>query len=220
MFEVLKKIFNKNEKKDTFLQNFYDDVELLERYDFKNLCNQCQFNKSCTRTCSNWLKKYDKYKKTFVIIDDNEGIISLIMDLLYELEDEGKINLKEWNILPFTTKHAGIFFLRTLLKKEFFSIDAALIDITYGNILRINNKNIKINGIHLSYFLKKIYNTKFFFYTGNTLNEYIKSQKVIKEFFKKELKKPIEDYVIYKNRVSDEELKDKIQELMKVDNEF
>jgi hypothetical protein len=211
----------KLKKSDSLLFQMYDDIELLEHYDFKDLCSQCKLQNLCTDQflCDNWKQYYNPNKRTFIIVDDNKGIISIIMDLLYELEDEGKIDLDKWNIISFTTKQAGIFLLKPILKKEFKRIDAALIDITFGNILRIKNKNIKINGLHLAYFLKKFYNTKFYFYTGNTLNEYIRNQKILKDFFKKELKRNLDDYVIHKTQTSEEELKEKLLKLLKDRNE-
>jgi hypothetical protein len=210
---------NKTQEKNIFFNDIYDDINILKKYDFKNLCSQCILKDKCKGKflCEKWKEDYNSEKKTFVIIDDNEGIISIIIDILFELEEEGHIDLTQWNIISFTSKHAGIFLLKSIFKNEFKSIDAALIDITFGNILRISNKNIKINGIHLAYFLEKYFKTDFYFYTGNQLNEYIRSQKALKDFFKKEFNEDIEKYIIHKNNAADRELKFLLTSLLKVD---
>jgi len=209
--------FRKKDKteKINFIQ---DEINLIKKYNFKNFCNQCIYNNAgkCNNECLNWKNTFEKGKKNFLIIDDNKGIVSIIRSLINDLGNEGRIDLSKWNILSFEGKQAGVFLLKFLMDNEVSQIDSALIDITFGNILRIFKKNIKINGIHIAYFLKqKFPNLKFYFYTGNTLNEYIKHQKMMKDFFKDNFGEKIESYIIRKMLISDEEMKLKLEELLK-----
>jgi len=220
MINIFKKLFNKNKSKKNNETEKFKEIELLKKYTFNDYCNQCQFQKSCNKECENWQINFDKNKKTFIIVDDNSGIISLIKHYLEELSNEEKINLNEWNIISFTGEQTGIFFLKFLYKHKIENLKAALIDITYGNILRIDNINIKVNGIQLAYIMSTKYkNVKFYFYTGNTLNKYVKSQKLIRDFYKKFFNKEIDEKIINKINTSEEELKEKLLELLKDNND-
>jgi len=222
MISKIKSLFSKKEVKTKETLSEYnpmgEEIQNIKKYDFSDFCQQCIFGKSgeCKADCNNWKKDFQSDKKIFLIVDDNKGIISIVDGLLNELHNEKRINLDEWNILKFDGSEAGLFFLKFLLKNEVEKIDAALVDITFGNILRIFGKNIKINGIHLVYFLKqKFPNMNFYFYTGNTLNEYIKYQKNMKDFFNEKFNEPIEKYLIQKMNTSDEKLKNYLEELFK-----
>jgi len=214
MIKKILKLFKK--EKPEKRNKHFDEIDLINQFDFSKFCKQCFFKNDCEKSCELWKQNFDKNKKTCIIIDDNRGIISIVKNALKELHYENKINLNKWNILTFEGGHAAIFFLKFLLQNNFKNINCALIDITFGNILRINNKNIKINGIHLAYFLKKLYpNIKFYFYTGNTLNEYVKYQKELKDFFKEFYGESIDKYVLNKINTSDEDLKLALLNLMK-----
>jgi hypothetical protein len=215
------KIFSKKrkDKKSKEENPFFEEIKLLENYNYNNFCDQCKYKdkKYCNNSCNQWKKFFNQNKKNnFLIIDDNKGIITLIKELIYELYLDKKIDLEKWNIIPFYDNQASVFLLKAIFNGELKNVKAALIDITYRNILRIENKNIKINGIHLAYFLKKFFpEIKFYFYTGNTLNEYIKSQKFSKEFFEKTFGQKIDNFIINKMNTSDEELKNFIIKLIK-----
>jgi len=203
---------------------YEEDIELLSKFQFDDLCSSCVlagnckefYSKSGIEPCKSWSVNFDENKKkNMLLIDDDPGVISTINDIINELIDEGEMRREEWNILVFTTKQAGIMFLKSL-RDENFKIDVAIIDITFGSILRIFNKNIKINGVHIFYFLyERNTDLKFMFYTGNPLNEYITSKKELREFFFSTKKKPISDYIVSKLSSDDDEIKDRIKVLVK-----
>jgi len=218
----LKNIFKKFLKKPNIVPeekgSIETDLDYIEGYDFSTLCAQCMFRQNCSKNshfCEKWHKEWDKSKRTFLIIDDNFGIVAIIKDIIDELNEEGKIDLKEWNILSFQEKQAGIQLIKAL-KIDKLKVDAAFIDMTYGSIIRIKDKNIKINGIHIFKFLKDINkNLKFKFYTGNILNDYISNNKEIIDYFKKITGEDIENYMILKSGTTDEDLKEEVLNLFR-----
>jgi hypothetical protein len=130
--------------------------------------------------------KYDSSKRSILLIDDNPGIISFLIDDLKELAEEGHINLSDYNILTFYEKMAAFDFVKRNDEYNGFNIDMAIIDITYGGRL-INNKKVEIfTGVDVFDSLYK-HNpkVKYIFYSGNPLNPYIKSNKILINQFHK-----------------------------------
>jgi len=220
---IFKIKFNKSKTTPEEKGSIETDLKYMEDYDFSTLCAQCMFRQGCSKEnhiCEKWHKNWDKSKKTFLIIDDNFGIVAIIKDIIDELNEEGKIDLKKWNILSFQEKQAGIHLIKAL-KVDKLKVDAAFIDMTYGSIIRIKDRNIKINGIHIFKFLKDINkNLKFKFYTGNVLNEYISNNKEIIDFFKKITGEDIKNHMILKSRTTDADLKEKVLELFQKADEW
>jgi len=215
--QKIKNIFFKKSKNQPEMDSTIEtDLKYISEYDFTSLCSQCMFRHNCSKNnhpCAEWQKQWDKSKKTFLIIDDNFGIVAIIKDIIDELSAEGKINLEEWNILSFQEKQAGIHLLKSI-QIDGLKVDAAFIDMTYGSIIRIKERNIKINGLHIFKFLKdKNENINFKFYTGNVLNEYINNNKEIIDYFHKITGKNIKDYIIMKSRTTDDDLKNEILKL-------
>jgi len=159
------------------------------------------------------LKDFNKSKPSILVVDDNPGIISFLLDDLYSL-DGVKINLDEYNIITFDTINAAFYFEATQHSYRGLNIEYAIIDLTLGGSISTPKGPVKYTGVDI-YQQILIYNpeVKPLFYTGNNLNEYIKSnEKIIEQFFNITDGKSIRDYVLFKTSL---DLKDRREYLGK-----
>ncbi|RLC47059.1 MAG: hypothetical protein DRH57_04825 [Candidatus Cloacimonadota bacterium] len=145
------------------------------------------------------LKDYDSSKPSILVVDDNPGIISFLIDDIESL-DGSKINISEYNILTFDTINAAYYFEATQHKYHGLNIKYAILDLTLGGSVPTNDGPSKYTGVDI-YQQMLIYSpdAKVLFYTGNNLNEYIKSNKKIIQQFKDITNgKKIKDYILFK----------------------
>lgn len=168
--------------------------------------NTCRINKS-SPLCKyvKTLKNYNKNKKSIVIVDDNEGVISFILDDLEYLKHEYGLKLDNYNILTFGSQY-GVFKLQaTLQAYDITDIEFGIFDITLGGGLFDPLKgNVVLDGVDafkLCYEQSIISDIdfKFLFFTGNKLNPYIKkNEETIKKFNRITQGLDIGDYILYK----------------------
>ncbi len=153
-------------------------------------CSECKQGKFCNAAgvldeCE-WVQDHkdkDLSKPGILIIDDNPGIVSFLEDDLEELDSEGFINLKDYNVFTFSTKYAAYQLLGTLRYYKDLNIQIAIIDITLGGSMMTSKGNIKLTGVDIFEPLLEINpKLKYIFYTGNQMNEHIKT---ISEIMKK-----------------------------------
>ena len=144
-----------------------------------------------------WNIKKNNNKPTLLIVDDNEGLISLIEDILETSEYANKLN-----VLKISSIYAGFIFSLIQEKDKDLKIDYAIIDLSYGGVLHHEKYgNIRYEGISVfENVYKKNKDLKFFFYTGNNLNPYVYSSKKILDHFNSITNKDLKDYVVYKNQ--------------------
>lgn len=145
------------------------------------------------------LTDYDSSKPSILIVDDNPGIISFLIDDIEAL-DGIKINLSEYNVLTFDTINAAYYFEATQHKYHGLNIKYAILDLTLGGSVPTNEGTSKYTGVDI-YQQMLIYSpeAKVLFYTGNNLNEYIKSnKKIITQFRELSHGKSIKDYILFK----------------------
>ena len=217
MIKKIKNFFKKKQEKIDF--GYKDEIDILLKYNFNSHCKECIFAEDCKKTkdghfCDRFSADIDPNKKTFLIIDDNKGINLIIKELIYELEEEGKIDLSNWNIIDFYSKQAILFLMSDTIKGKIPNIDAAFLDVTFGSIVKVKDRKIKLNGLHLAIFLYERFKTKIRFYTGNNLNSYIKDHKMKQVCFNNIFGDDIEKYIIKKD-TSDDDLKVILMELLK-----
>ena len=104
----------------------------------------------------NWCNDYDTNKKTILIMDDREEIISSVLDDLAALDNTNNFFLEDYNILTVSSKMAGfsvldIFILETKslraenLTNQYLYIQAK----NHKNFLKEYLKNIDLNGIKI-----------------------------------------------------------------------
>jgi len=170
-------------------------------------CKICYIGKNNSKPMDvdshcNWaleLKDYDSSKPSILIVDDNPGIISFLIDDIEAL-DGIKIDLNEYNILTFDTINAAYHFEVTQHKYHGLNIKFAILDLTLGGSVTTNAGLSKYTGVDI-YQQILIYSpeVKVLFYTGNNLNEYIKSnKKLIQQFNNITNGKSIKDYILFK----------------------
>jgi CheY-like chemotaxis protein len=149
-----------------------------------------------------WALKLDDYndsKPSILLVDDNPGIISFLLDDIESL-DGTMINIKDYNILTFDTINAAYNFEATQHKYHGLNIKYAILDLTLGGSIPTNDGPSKYTGVDI-YQQIMIYNpeVKVLFYTGNNLNDYIRSnKKLIEQFNTITNGKDIKDYVLFK----------------------
>jgi len=154
------------------IKNFFTNIK--EKY-FKEEEIECDYLKPMELGSNNHeiiipeinINGLDKNKKNIFIMDDFDGMGSLIKD---EIKHVSCINIPEqFNIILDTGTFAG-FSLRNLLNvKKDLKIDLAFLDITLGGI--VNGE--ELDGIDIAILLKKRNpNCLIKFVTGHTLNKH------------------------------------------------
>jgi len=134
-------------------------------------------------------------KDIFLIIDDNEGMVSFLKDDLDYLKDIGVYDNIE--ILTLSGSHSA-FTLKAMLDKiPTLNIKYAIIDITLGGSIMTPKGNLKYTGIDV---LDMLYNKnlKYIFYTGNNLNPYIKRNKELIQQFFDITEEDIQEHILFK----------------------
>lgn len=207
MLNFFKQLFSKENNQE--IQK--EEIQKEEKKNKKTSCDDCPIKDKCNggenKLCSLYkLPEIDEFKKTILLIDDNPGIVSFLEDDLNELFEKHNIKKDRFNILKITGNDAAINLISILNRKKSLKIDYAIIDLSYGAILKTLDGNLKFNGVDVFCNLKnKNPNLKFIFFTGNTLNPYLTSIKKMIETFKKcSDGKDINDFVLFKNQFTDE----------------
>lgn len=150
-------------------------------------------------------ERYNSNKKTVLIIDDSPGLVSFLLDDLKDI-----INTEDYNILFFDGKYAVFKLIATSIQYKIF-YDYAIIDLTYGGVVKATTGNIKLNGVDAFDFLyHSNKDLKFLFFTGNLLNTYIKTNEEMVEKFYKIFGDDIKNYLLQKNSSS---LKDRQKQI-------
>jgi len=161
--------------------------------------------------------------ENLLIIDDNFGIVTILENSLKnKIKDVAKKTQKEIKILKLSTSEAPLKLIVTLSKNPKIKINYAILDFTFGLIVRLKNENVKITGVDVfSFLIEKNPNLKFIFFTGNNFNSNHTEIKKAREIFKKIAKKEIDDFLLYKGQISynrDNLIIDKLFNLNNSDN--
>lgn len=167
----------------------------------KTICNSFGLKDTC-----DWILNIDNKdlsKPGILIIDDNPGIVSFLEDDFEVLDEEGKINIEDYNIFSFTSKSAGYMVMATIRKYGNLNIQYAIIDITLGGTINTTEKIIKLTGVDiLEILLEMNPNLKYIFYTGNLMNHYIKPIANIMKQYKEITGKDITDDILFKTELN------------------
>lgn len=219
--------FKKSEKEVfstgmTSTELFKEDVDKRE-YDRENrklgtcvceVCDSkykdvCQINTYKNRYLKEVLKTIDidESKETILLLDDNTGVLSFLMDDLKILRKKKLFDYKKYNILTFDSKLAGFKLRATLLSQQPLNIKFAIFDITLGGTLFSDDgENISLDGVDCYIDVAKEYpDTKYIFYTGNKLNPYIKKNEQIIKKFNDFTNDDIKSHVLFKTTLNREQ---------------
>lgn len=147
------------------------------------------------------LDDIDFSKPGILIIDDNEGICSFIEDDLEVLDEEGKIDLDDYNIFVFYGIMCAYDFIATMEKYPNMNIQKAIIDITYSGIVMSKTSNIKLNGVDVFEILHEANpELEYLFYTGNQMNSNIKVIGELVQKYSKIVGRKINDNLLFKTQ--------------------
>lgn len=156
-----------------------------------------------------WISKpYDKNKKTILVMDDREEIISSIIDDLKSLDCSDNFSIDDYNMLTVHTKMAGFDVLEIIETATEIEINYALLDIVLGGKKTIDGVRVMLDGVDVAIKLMdkfpsieilffsgciidssddpSHFKNKFDNYTGDDLNNYIMAKDIS---FDDELKK-------------------------------
>ena len=149
------------------------------------------------------LDDVDFTKPGILIIDDNEGICSFIEDDLEELDDNGVLNLDDYNVFVFYGIMCAYDLMATIQKYPNMNIQKAIIDITYSGTVETHNGNIKLNGVDVFEILYELNpNLQYLFYTGNQMNDHIKIIGKLMRKYTNITSKKITDNILFKTQFS------------------
>ena len=157
----------------------------------------------------------DPNKDTILLIDDNEGLLSFLKDDFEYYVEQGYLKPDEKNILIISGQLAA-FYLERLYEElgDELKITDAIIDITLGGVMAKDGKHVKYNGVDIFEMIYKHNpNLRFIFYTGNNLNPYIKSNRLLIEKFKGIYKDDIMNYVLFKTSMNMDERRKKVAQV-------
>lgn len=179
----------------------------------ENKCGQRFF---CCDCCSHsncvWLvdlPDYDSSKPSILLIDDNPGVLSFLSDDFDEVFKEHNIDASLYNILKFTSQFAVYHFLATSYKHGGLNVEIAVIDITYGGCVPSPKGNVRLTGVDVfNELYKRNPDVSYLFYTGNSLNAYIKSNYELMEQFEVIADNNIMEHVLFKDMVNMDERRD------------
>jgi len=201
MLDFLKKIFLK--KDENTARALFENKDIKQKGSCKDcaLQSKCEdqgnYDYRCDYTVD--MSDFDRDKRSILLMDDHEGIVSFLKDDLVYLDEKNIIDLDKINVLTFSSNLAAFNFEVAQRKMKGLNIDWAIIDITLGGSVITKDGNVKYTGVDVYEMILK-YNpdVKFIFYTGNNLNPYIKANKAIIDKFKSISGKKIKDYILFK----------------------
>lgn len=215
MFNIFK-YFRKKDKgitsEDLFKLSKDKDNMLMD-------CNECIRKNECLIQESNKnylcsyvidLKDFDKTKDSILIIDDNPGVLSFLEDDLKHL------GIDRFNIIKFHSKYAGFNLLGTLKSYGNLNIKYGIFDLSLGGgVYNEKDGNIVIDGVDV---FKECYNInkdmEYFFFTGNTLNTYIKKNQEMIDKFNEITSKDISKYILYKTKLNPDDRREYIKRFL------
>lgn len=214
MFEIIKKFFSKGEtdkgttSADLFGTKPTDKTrqrqKCLEEHGECILCNEDNDYLQEVYESPN----LDPNKETILILDDNAGVISFLIDDFNSIKErKNGFDFEQYNILKLDTKLAA-FKLRALLYgNDKIRIKYAILDITLGGTLfDKEGMNITLDGVDsLLDIIQFNKDVRYFFYTGNKLNPYIKKNEEIIKKYREQLGKDIDENILFKTSLSRDE---------------
>jgi hypothetical protein len=155
-----------------------------------------------------WTDSYDVDKKTILIMDDREAIISSMMDDLYSLDDqESEFNLNSYNILKIHSKMAGFQVFDILEKAPLIEIKYALLDIILGGKKVIDGKRTMVDGVDVAIAIwDKFETAEILFFSGCIIESDSRDIFNFKDKFEEYTGDNIENYILPKDSSFDDEL--------------
>ena len=198
-FVTSEDLFKMDKDNDTKTQIDCCECPFFKKY--KKACNMKNQNSTLCKFIH--IIDYDEKKPTIVILDDNEGVVSFLLDDVKEILLSMGINniYEKFNVLTFSSQYCAFNLISTINAYDIKNIDYGIFDITLGGgVFEENKGNIVLDGIDAFQACYEINSDmKYLFFTGNKLNPYIKKNKeIIEKFTKITNGKDLHDYILYK----------------------
>jgi len=195
--------FKKTKDKESLLKNCHDCKR-------KNDCQIKEYEKDYLCSFVKDINNYDPKKPSIILLDDNPGVLSFLED------DLRSLNIKDYNIIKFDSKYAGFNLVGTLKSYKGLNIQYCIFDLTFGGgVYNEIDGNVILDGVDVLkeclYYNKDI---KYFFFTGNTLNTYIKKNKEMVDKFKNITSKDITDFILYKTKLNPKDRRNYIKNFL------
>jgi len=115
------------------------------------------------------LTGYDTNKKTILILDDYNSILTMFKKLIKHMDIES-----DYNIIYGNGQDATLKAIKTVSEVDYFTIDYLLTDITFGTGFRVGVNNFTINGVRLvGILLRFLPDMKYIFMTGHMVSKVI-----------------------------------------------
>lgn len=157
---------------------------------------------------SGWTESYSINKKTLLLMDDREEIISSIMDDLQSLDFENvNFNLSDYNIIKVHSKMAGFLVIDILKHAPLIEIDYALLDIVLGGKKVIDDKRVMVDGVDVAIKIWNYFkNADIMFFSGCIIDDAGKDIFNFKDKFTEYTNDKIDNYLLPKDSNFDDEL--------------
>jgi hypothetical protein len=192
----------------SFFKNKKNTQEPIKNYEVGTIVSTDLSIQSKWLIDNGWLKEnYDQNKKTILIMDDREEIISSVLDDLKSLERSGDFFITDYNILTVFTKMAGFDVLRIIDEAKEIEIHYALLDIILGGKKLVDDKRKMIDGVDVAINLYQRFNSiDILFFTGCILDN-SNDPTNFKNKFENFMGDSISKYMMPKDIPFDEEMK-------------
>lgn len=195
------KLFGKDDSKKNEKSN--EPIEAAEYPDANDIDAQIDW-----LIANGWTDSYDPEKKSLLIMDDREAIISSIMDDLYSLDDqEADFNISRYNIIKIHSKMAGFKVMDILDHAPLIEFNYALLDIILGGKKVIEGKRKMVDGVDVAIEIwKNFETTDILFFSGCIIESDSKDIFNFKDKFEEFTGDSIENYILPKDSSFEDEL--------------
>lgn len=150
---------------------------------------------------------YSKQKKTILIMDDREEIISSMIDDLKALDSTNSFFFDDYNIITVFTKMAGFDVIDIIEQAPDIEINYALLDIILGGKKVVDGVRIMVDGVDVAIKLYKRFSSIDILFFSGCIIESSDDPSHFKNRFEDFTGEDMNNYILPKDISFDEELK-------------
>ncbi len=167
------------------------------------------FKEQCDWLLENgWISTpYSKQKKTILIMDDREEIISSMVDDLKALDSTNSFFIDDYNILTVFTKMAGFSVIDIIEQAPDIEIHYALLDIILGGKKVVDGVRVMVDGVDVAIKLYKRFPSIDILFFSGCIIEPSDDPSHFKNRFENFTGDDMNNYILPKDVSFDEELK-------------
>lgn len=150
---------------------------------------------------------YSKQKKTILIMDDREEIISSMIDDLKALDSTNSFFFDDYNIITVFTKMAGFDVIDIIEQAPDIEINYALLDIILGGKKVVDGVRVMVDGVDVAIRLYKRFSSIDILFFSGCIIEASDDPSHFKNRFENYIGDDMNNYILPKDVSFDEELK-------------